>query len=155
MSDFKKKAGVFANLVAGSTKKAAIFAARKTKNTALIAKLNMNISSRRDVIKHAYGEIGKLYYETHKDAPEGFFVQLCQEIDLAMEDIAAMESEIVRLKTEGSEQAVDADFESVVSENEAEADPDIEVEFFEETETETPEPPEMPEVPEAPEAPIA
>ena len=49
-----------------------------------------------------YREIGKLYYETHRDDPESYFVQPCQEIDMSMEAIAAMEAEIIRLKTQAS-----------------------------------------------------
>lgn len=73
-------------------------AAKKTKNTARIAKLNMDISSRRDTIQRAYGDIGRLYYEMHKDTPEGFLVQLCQEIELAESSIAAKQAEIASIK---------------------------------------------------------
>lgn len=108
MADFRKKAGAFANRAAGKAKTFAIFAARKTKDMSHIAKLNVDIASERDTIKRAYSEIGKLYYETHREKPEGFFVQLCQEIDVAFETIAAKEAEIVRRKIQNDPPAESA-----------------------------------------------
>ncbi len=125
--------------VAGKAKGFALFAANKTKKVSRIAKLNIEITSRRETIKRAYSEIGKLYYESHKDAPEGFFIQLCQEIDVSMEAIAAMEAEIARLKmTDEEPEASDdgaaieveiteepeAPAEAEVSEAEAAAEPE-------------------------------
>ena len=117
MSDFnfKGKAGAFAS----KAKSLASAAAAKTKQLSRIAKLNMDISGRRETVKKAYYELGKLYYEAHHDDPEGLLVQACQEIDLAKDDIAAMEAEIARLKE--NMQAQNADFETVVDETEAEA----------------------------------
>ena len=109
MADFRKTAGNIASFAAGKAKTAAIFAARKTKNVSRIAKLNVEIAAERDSIKRTYNEIGKLYYETHRDAPEAFFVQLCQEIDLSFESIAAMETEIVQLKAEDSSRGEEPD----------------------------------------------
>lgn len=102
MPNFRKTAGNIASFTAGKAKSLAVFAARKTKNVSRIAKLNVDIAAERDGIKRTYNEIGKLYYETHREAPEAFFVQLCQEIDLSFEHISAMETEIVRLKAEDS-----------------------------------------------------
>ena len=125
MADFRKKAGAFANRAAGKAKTFAVFAARKTKDMSHIAKLNVDIASERDTIKRAYNEIGKLYYETHREDPEGFFVQLCQEIDVAYDTIAAKEAEIVRLKTqaEGAEQDDAAAAESAAAPDAAPEEP--------------------------------
>ena len=109
MPNFRKTAGNIASFAAGKAKTIAVFAARKTKNVSRIAKLNVEIASERDGIKRTYNEIGKLYYETHREAPEAFFVQLCQEIDLSMEHIAAMETEIIRLKAEDSSHGEEPD----------------------------------------------
>ena len=121
MPDFRKTAGNIASFAVGKAKTAAVFAARKTKNVSRIAKLNVDIAAERDSIKRTYNEIGKLYYETHRDAPEAFFVQLCQEIDLSLESIAAMETEIVHLKAEDSARGKE--------------EPDVVVEITEEPET--------------------
>lgn len=85
--------------VAGKTRDFAEKAADKAKDVARIAKLNMELSSEKDNIQNAYLEIGKLYYETRKDAPDGFFVQLCDEITLANENISSILSELEDLKT--------------------------------------------------------
>ena len=103
MADFRKKAGAFAGRAAGKAKSFALVTARKTRDVSRIARLNVEIAGERDNIKRNYHEIGKLYYEIHRDAPEGFFVQLCQEIDNSLSSIADMEAEVARLKTEGQE----------------------------------------------------
>lgn len=154
MSDFnqfKEKAGIFAASTARKAKDLAVLAANKTKQLSRVAKLNMDISSQKETIKNAYTEIGKLYYETHGQSPEGFFVQLCQEIDIANEAIAGMEAEIAELKatveeTDAPCEAEDADFETVVDESAA----DIEIEIEVEREPEVPAEPVPPAEPEAP-----
>lgn len=99
--------------------------ADKAKNVSRIAKLNFEISGERDTIKKAYIEIGKLYYETYRDNPDGFFVQLCDEIDMANESIKAKEDEIAKLKEEAEKARTVEDpdcvieFEEIVAEAEA------------------------------------
>jgi hypothetical protein len=73
-------------------------AADKTKDVAKLAKLNMELSSEKETVQKAYLEIGKLYYETHKSAPEGFFVQLCDEITLANQHIGKLNADIDSIK---------------------------------------------------------
>ena len=70
--DFKEKASIFASRAANTAKDLAVSAARKTKQLSRIAKLNVDISNQRDAIKGMYAEMGKLYYETHKDDPETY-----------------------------------------------------------------------------------
>lgn len=112
-------------------------AADKAKSGARIAKLTVEIASEKENMKKAYMEIGKLYYDTHKDDPEGFFIQLCDEVALAQKNISDKEAEIEALKAaEESESAeieididisVDSDaFEKVVEEEEAAAEPEAE-----------------------------
>lgn len=99
MANFRDAAGRVARFAADKAKGAAAVTANKTKTISRIAKLNVDIASERDTIKQAYSEIGKLYFETHRDDPDSYFLQPCQEIENALEAIAAMESEIARLKT--------------------------------------------------------
>ena len=107
-------------------------AADKAKSSARVAKLTVEIASEKENMKKAYAEIGKLYYDTHKDDPEGFFIQLCDEVALAQKNIADKEAEIEALKlaeeSEDAEIEVDIDisadsddFEKVVEEEEAAA----------------------------------
>ncbi len=75
-------------------------------------------------MKKTFLEIGKLYYDTHKDAPEGFFSQLCEEIALAEKSVAAKQAELDELKasfTTPEEPDVEVDFEEIVADAEAEA----------------------------------
>lgn len=101
MSDFNEIKGAILNTlgtVAGKTRDFAEKTADKAKDVARIAKLNMELSSEKDTIEKAYLEIGKLYYETHRNSPDGFFVQLCDEITLANGNITKILSELDDLK---------------------------------------------------------
>ena len=133
-NDFMNKAGAFASKAAEKAKDAAVAAAAKTKQLSRIAKLNMDISGQKDTVRKAYAELGKLYYEAHHDDPEQAMAQVCQQIDMANAAIAALEEEIASLKAAEDEEAVDADFASVVDETEA----DVEVEIQEEPIAEEP-----------------
>lgn len=84
--------------VVGKTRDIAEKAADKAKDVARIAKLNMELNSEKSTMEKAYSEIGKLYYETRKDNPDGFFVQLCDEISLSKENIEKLQAEISLLK---------------------------------------------------------
>lgn len=123
-SELKEKVGEFASTAAEKAKVIASTTAEQTKRLARIAKLNLEISAEKDNIKKSYIELGKLYYETHKDAPEGFFTQLCEEVTAAHAVIAEKEAELEELKasvSEADEPICDPDFETVVAETEAEA----------------------------------
>jgi len=117
-NEIKDKLLVKLGTAADSTKDFAEKAADKAKISGKIAKLTMEIAGEKDGMKKTYIEIGKLYYDTHKDDPEGFFIQLCEEISLTQQGIAAKEAEIEALKTEKNSCDIEVDFEEVVSEEE-------------------------------------
>jgi len=104
-----------AEKAAGMTKDFAEKAADKAKTGARIAKLNVEIAGEKENMKKTYLEIGKLYYDTHKDSPEGFFIQLCEEIALAEKNIADKLAEIEELKTE-DDGSIEVEFEEIVDE---------------------------------------
>ena len=114
---FRDKALGTLNTVVDKTREIAGTVADKAKDTAQIAKLNLEISSEREQVKKAYLEIGKLYYETHKTDPDSFFTQLCEEVSLSLDHITALEAEIARLKA-GTDAAdkddIDVEFEVIV-----------------------------------------
>lgn len=95
--------------------------ADKAKAGTRIAKLSVEIATEKENMKKAYLEIGKLYYDTHKDDPEGFFIQLCDEITLAQKNIDEKEAEIEELKAGDDEDAIEVEFEEVVEEEECAA----------------------------------
>ena len=152
-NDFMDMAGAFASKAAEKAKDLASVAAVKTKQVSRIAKLNMDISAQKDTIKKAYAEIGRLYYENHRDDPDPAVVQACQEVDTAKEAIARMEAEIAQLKMEIGPEAEDADFESVVDETAAQADVEVEITVEQPEQPAAPETPAEPEQPAAPETP--
>ena len=111
----------FAGKAADTTRDLAGKAAEKAKAGTRIAKLNIEISQEKESMKKTYLEIGKLYYDLHKDDPDGFFIQLCEEIAAAEQAIAAKEAEIADLKS-GSDPDVDVEFEEIVEQDEAAAE---------------------------------
>ena len=84
-----------------------------------IAKLNMEISTEKENLRKTYIEIGKLYYDTHKDDPEGFFIQLCDEVALSEKNIADKQAEIDELKASEPCEDVSVEFENVVADEES------------------------------------
>lgn len=120
MNEFKDRVFSTIENMADKTKAFAFAAADKAKEMGRIAKLTVEINGEKDAMKKAYVEIGKLYFETHRNDPDGFFIQLCDEISVSMESIAAKEAEIVELKASISDFSggcgdVDVEFESVVA----------------------------------------
>lgn len=88
-----------------------------------IAKLAMEVASQKESLKKTYQEIGRLYYETAKDAPDGFFIQLFEEVRLGEQSIAEKEAELNELKSSFQKPfGVDVEFEFVVGQTEAEAE---------------------------------
>ncbi|NCB50513.1 MAG: hypothetical protein EOM17_14920 [Synergistales bacterium] len=128
--------------VAGMAKNLVSNAGDKAKALSRIAKLSIDVNAEKENKKKVYTEIGKLYFETNKETPGDFFIQLFDEINLADEQISAMEAELAELKSSLGENMgepiVDpsGSFEEVVEAEEAsaaEADVTVEIEITEET----------------------
>ncbi len=100
MSDLGKNAGKAAGNAAAGLARLARSAAQNTKRLARIAQLDLSIADEKKTVKRLYTEIGSLYYEAHRDDPEGFFVQLFQQLDASMEALEAMENERRNLRDE-------------------------------------------------------
>lgn len=132
MKDFSEiKNAVLSSLgrAADAGKGIANKAADRAKSSARIAKLSMEIASERENLKKSYIEIGKLYYDTHRDDPDGFFIQLCDEVAVALKSIEDKEAEIEELKSseadgDDTEIDIEIEFEKVVEEDEAAATAD-------------------------------
>ena len=98
--------------------------AGKAKSYGQIAKLALEINGDREELKRVFAEIGQLYYEQAKDAPEGFFRALFAQAEQIKANISAKEEEISYLKSEVAHAAADidveiAEFEEVVSDTAA------------------------------------
>ena len=98
--------------------------AGKAKAYGQIAKLSLEINGDREELKRVFAEVGQLYYEQAKDAPEGFFRALFAQAEQIKANIAAKEEEISYLKSEVAPAAADidveiAEFEEVVSDTAA------------------------------------
>lgn len=74
--------------------------ANRAKSYGRIAKLTLENNGDTEELKRVYTEIGKLYYEQAKDAPEGFFASLFAQAGELHAKLDAREAEIEALKAE-------------------------------------------------------
>ena len=72
----------------------------RAKSYGRITKLALELNGENEELKRVYTEIGRLYYEQAKDAPEGFFAPLFAQAEEICGRIAAKEDEINSLKAD-------------------------------------------------------
>jgi len=100
--------------------------ANKAKSYGRIAKLTLEVNTEGESLKRVYAEIGKLYFEQAKDAPEGYFAPLFAQAEEISASIAAKGAEIDELKAameaNGEDFSdVEVEFEEIVEAAEEEA----------------------------------
>ena len=101
--------------------------ADRAKALAQITKRTLALNSEHEELKRVYAEIGRLYFEQAKAAPEGFFVPLFEQAGRITDSIRAKQTEIGALKAdylEPGEKDVEVeigDFDDIVSAAEREA----------------------------------
>ena len=90
----------------------------RAKSYGRIAKLNLEINGENQELNRVFTEIGKLYYEQAKDAPEGFFAALFTQAQALTDSIAAKEEEIRAMKADlaAAAESTDADIEVEIGE---------------------------------------
>ena len=124
MADFNNlKGAVLSTLgnVAGKTRDFAEKAADKAKDVTKLAKLNLELNSAKEALEKTYAEIGRLYYDTRKNDPDSFFVQLCEEVTSSNENIARLQIELDELKA-GVDTKKDEDIVVEITEEDAPAE---------------------------------
>lgn len=140
MADYKSIiAGTLTNLASkvkevaesGSVRNIYDRGAVRAKAYARIAKLSLELNGENEELRKVYAEIGRLYYEQAKDAPEGFFAPLFAQAEELYSGIAAREEEINALRAEmEAESSIDdidveiSEFEEVVAAAEQEIVPE-------------------------------
>ena len=75
----------------------------KTKELAKTTQLNAEIVREKNNVKKLTSELGTMYYQLFKDAPDESLAQLCAEITAANENIAALQKMIDDIKAAGVE----------------------------------------------------
>lgn len=70
----------------------------KAKVLAEIANLKGQINTCEEVIKQNYLEIGRAYYETHREMPEVSFEKQCRAIDNAKNGMKELQAKIEELR---------------------------------------------------------
>lgn len=111
------KGSVFSALgvAAEKTRNFADKATDKAKDVSRITKLNFELKSARETIEKAYCEIGKIYYDTNKNSPEDYFIQLCEEVTSSIERIEIIQSAIDNIKagTDTDDGSIEVEFTEV------------------------------------------
>lgn len=134
MADYKEiLGGTFGRLAdkvketASSTGVLDVYAqgASRAKAFGQLTKLTLEVNSKHEELQRIYTEIGRLYFEQAKDAPEGFFVPLFEQANRVTGSIREKRAKIDELKenygvTEQNDIDVQiGDFDDVVSATEA------------------------------------
>lgn len=115
---FKKKAGAVADKSVLFAKKAA----DKAVVYAKVTKINTELISEKDKLRKAYQEIGKIYYELHKNSPETEFETAFETLEAVKNTIREKKAEIEALKAENADADVCVDVdEDIIIDVEAEA----------------------------------
>lgn len=101
--------------------------ANRAKAFGQLTKLTLELNGEHEELQRIYTEIGRLYFEQAKDAPEGFFVPLFEQAGRISDSIRQKQAEIDGLKAdylEPGEKNVEVefgDFDDIVSAAEREA----------------------------------
>ena len=99
--------------------------ASRAKAFGQLTKLTLELNGDHEELQRIYTEIGKLYFEQAKDAPEGFFVPLFEQANRVSGNIRAKRAKIDELKENygvSGQSDIDVeigDFDDVVSATEA------------------------------------
>ena len=118
----KEKALATAGKVADKSVFFAKAAGEKAKILGRITKLKTEIAMEKDTIRKNFTEIGKMYYEKHRDNPDPDMAQAVAEASVSIEAVAIKKVEVELLKKE----LLDADLDEI-----AEEDIEIEIEIVE------------------------
>lgn len=99
--------------------------ASRAKAFGQLTKLTLELNGDHEELQRIYTEIGRLYFEQAKDAPEGFFVPLFEQANRVSGNIRAKRAKIDELKENygvSGQSDIDVeigDFDDVVSATEA------------------------------------
>ena len=100
---FKEKALATAGKVADKSASIARAAGDKAKLVGRITKLKTEIAMEKDAVRKNFADIGKLYYEKHRENPDPDMAQAVAEVSLSLDTIEAKQQEVVALKKELSD----------------------------------------------------
>ena len=95
-------------------------AADTAKSGHQIAKLFLEKKREESAMETAYSQLGKLYYDLHKDDADGMFAELCADVEIAKGNIEAIDDEIAELKEAmgGDFDDIEVEFENVMNDAE-------------------------------------
>ena len=72
----------------------------RAKHAGRIAKLTMALNAEQEAVQAVCLEIGRLYYETHRDGSDPLLSQLCAEMRASNERIAQLQREMDALRAD-------------------------------------------------------
>jgi hypothetical protein len=119
--DFKKKAKETMETIADKSVELYKIAEEKTKILARTTKLQAEIALERGNVRRLYKEIGKTYYELHKEAPETALEQKCGDVTVSLDRIATKLQEIQDIKKAAEQNDIDVE---IIMEEQSDKDPE-------------------------------
>ena len=130
MADYKDLFGKLADKVKDVAETSGVMdvyaqGANRAKAFGKLTKLTVELSREQEELKRIYTEIGRLYFEQAREAPEGFFVPLFEQAERVSRNIREKRARIDALhETYGTPEQSDidveiGDFDDVVSATEA------------------------------------
>lgn len=85
----------------------------RAKSYGKVAKMVFEVNGESEELKKVYTEIGKLYYEQAKDAPEGYFIPLFEQVQRISDSILAKQEEVRSIKASMHEGTGEEDFSDI------------------------------------------
>lgn len=87
----------------------------RAKSYGQVAKMMLEVNGESEELKKLYTEIGKLYYEQSKDAPEGYFIPLFERVKAVSDSILAKQEAVRAMKADmyKTEEECDEDFDDI------------------------------------------
>ena len=121
MADYKEILGSLVNKAKDAMEQSGVGSvyqrgADRAKVYSRIARLTLSMNGQTDELRKVYTEIGKLYYQQAKDAPEGFFAPLFAQAGKLLEELKAKEQELEELKASLSAEKEEKDIEVEITE---------------------------------------
>ncbi len=121
MADYKEILGSLVNKAKDAMEQSGVGSvyqrgADRAKVYSRIARLTLSMNGQTDELRKVYTEIGKLYYQQAKDAPEGFFAPLFAQAGKLLEELDAKDRELEELKASLSAEKEEKDIEVEITE---------------------------------------
>jgi len=98
--ELKDKVLATAGSVADKSVEMAKMAGDKAKVIAKLTRLNTELAKEKETLRRTYTEMGKIYYEQHKNSPDESMIQAVADVEHSLQKMEVKRQEIETLKSE-------------------------------------------------------